>query len=761
MTSSEFDFERAHALHAAGDIDAAERAYHELLGREPGHSPALQYLGVIALGRGDFIQAAKLFSAALAISPGNPALRIDRASALNALGRYADALADCDAALATQPDHPLAHLNRAMALRGLGRLEDTLRAFQNATTISPDHHAALIGCGMALMELERPAEALPWFDRVVEISPDHAPALINRAAALRQLQRHEDALLSVAQVLRLAPDDPVALANLGDVLVDLGRLDEALAAYDRALAANSPTPALHNNRANTLRALERRAEALAGYERALAIAPQWEVPLANRANVLLELKRPRDAAAAFDDLLKSAPRHDFAAGMQAVTLLRCAEWAGHDARTAKIIDQLSADWRTARPLDLAHLVDNPALMRRSAALFAADYSRIPSRPVPSPVPSERIKIAFLSADFRDHPVGTLAAALFERLDRERYHVSAIAFGPADDGPTRRRIAAACDEFVDASARTDAAAADTLRHRGLDIAVDLTGYTQYCRPGILARRCAPAQVNFLGFPGTMAAGHMDYIVADRFLIPPGAEADYDERVVRLTDSALVADRDETVDIPVGGRAALGLPEDAIVYCNFGNAQKITPAMFEIWMRIMRRVGGSVLWLRHDGIVEDGLRREAAKRGVDPQRLIFAAFAPRPQHIGRQNLADMFLDTYPYNAHATAADALRAGLPVVARAGHSFAARASGSLSTSAGLPELIATSDLDYENLVVELSTHPERRAELKRRLARNLATHPAFDIGRYARDLESAFEIMSHRARNGLPPARIEVAGQR
>ena len=258
-------------------------------------------------------------------------------------------------------------------------------------------------------------------------------------------------------------------------------------------------------------------------------------PPGDQSQRLLELKRPRDAAGAFEELLKTAPHHDFAAGMQAVTLLRCANWTDHESRTARIIDQLSKGRRTARPLDLAHLVDNPVLMRRSAALFAAHYSQIPSQPAPNRGASERIKVAFLSADFRDHPVGTLAAALFERLGRERFHVSAIAFGPADGGPTRRRIAAACDEFVIASGLTDAAVADTLRCRGLDIAVDLTGYTQYCRPGILARRCAPAQVNFLGFPGTMSAGHMDYIVADRFVIPPGAEADYDDPLVRLAES----------------------------------------------------------------------------------------------------------------------------------------------------------------------------------------------------------------------------------
>jgi predicted O-linked N-acetylglucosamine transferase (SPINDLY family) len=372
---------------------------------------------------------------------------------------------------------------------------------------------------------------------------------------------------------------------------------------------------------------------------------------------------------------------------------------------------------------------------------------------------EKTRIAYLSANFHEHAVAYLAAGLFEAHDRQRFEITAVSFGPAAQGGIRDRLERAFDRFVDVGGDSDEEVAQMLAAAEVDIAVDLTGHTADSRTGILAHRPAPVQVNFLGYPGTLGAEYIDYIIADRFVIPPGEDAFYSERVVRLPDSYQVNDAKRRIAEGTPSRADAGLPETGFVFCCFNNNFKITPEIFDVWMRLLSQVDGSVLWLLEDtATAAANLRSEALRRGVDAERLVFAPRRAQDEHLARHRLADLFVDTLPYNAHTTASDALWAGLPLVTCMGSTFAGRVAGSLLHAAGLPELATRSLDEYETLALRLATTPPLLAAIRARLAEHRATCPQFDTDRFRRHLEAAYTTMLERHLAGLPPASFTVA---
>jgi predicted O-linked N-acetylglucosamine transferase (SPINDLY family) len=392
---------------------------------------------------------------------------------------------------------------------------------------------------------------------------------------------------------------------------------------------------------------------------------------------------------------------------------------------------------------------------------------IADRHPPAPVPlwrgeryrHDRIRVAYLSADFHDHATAHLAAGLFEHHDRARFETFAVSFGPDDRSAMRQRLERAFGRFIDVRGKTDQAIAELVRRHEIDIAVDLKGVTLGARPGVLARRPAPLQVNYLGYPGTMGAPYIDYLIADAFVVPPDGEGAYSEKVVRLPDCYQINDATRPVAQAPPSRAQAGLPPDAFVFCCFNNNYKITPDLFDVWMRLLRAVEGSVLWLLEGNAHAPGnLRREAQARGVAADRLVFAPrLADLDAHLARHRLADLFLDTHYCNAHTTASDALWAGLPLLTCAGATFASRVAGSLLHAVGLPELVTHSLADYEALALTLARDEILLADVRDRLARNRLTVPLFDTARTTRAIEQAFTAMWERHKGNEPPKGFTV----
>jgi predicted O-linked N-acetylglucosamine transferase (SPINDLY family) len=408
----------------------------------------------------------------------------------------------------------------------------------------------------------------------------------------------------------------------------------------------------------------------------------------------------------------------------------------------------------SQPFPLLALLESGLLHRKAAELYVREEGP-PSHARPAiraRARHDRIRIGYFSADFRDHPVATLAAELFETHDRSRFETTAFSFGPDTQDTMRRRMERAFDRFIDVRGSSNEDIALLARSLEIDIAVDLMAFTAECRPQIFALRAAPVQVNFLGYPGTMGAPYMDYLVADRTLIPEGSRSHYSEKIIYLPHSYQVNDAKRPVADVSFTREDLGLPPAGFVFCSFNNSYKITPDTFDSWMRILRRVEGSVLWLLEDNAsVANNLRREAVRRDVQAERLIFARRVPMPEHLARLRAGDLFIDTLPYNAHTTASEALWVGLPVVTCLGETFAGRVAASLLQAIGLPELIAANRDQFVELVVELATDVQRLAKVRQKLADNRLTTPLFDARLFAKHIEAAYTLIDERYHAGLP----------
>ena len=667
------------------------------------------------------------------------------AFAQDAQGKSEVALASYGRALVLRPGHAETLFNRANVLHRLGRLAAALADFDLALISQPDMAPAWYNRGNTLRALDRGAEAIESYDRAIGLKPAYAEAHFNRAVALAAADRHDEALAGFDATVKLRPDFAQALGRRGAALLVLDRAGEALGSLERALSLQPGDAETWNAYGRALRAVGRWDEALAAYDRALAISPTHAHALTNRGNVLHVRARYEEALASFEAALAAAPDHPLAFGGAADCVTRLCDWPRRARYAAGMTARIADESSIIAPLTALAYPTDPDAQQRCARKFTANQIARPPAPLWTGQhrPHARLRIAYLSGDFRDHPVGRLMASILEAHDRDHFEIIGISFGPEEDGELAGRIAAACDAFHDVRALSDGETAQLLFDLEVDIAVDLVGHTGLARPGVLARRPAPLQAAWLGFPGTMGAPFIDHISADETVIPLAERPFYDEAVVRLPGCYLAGDRAQPAPAETPSRAETGLPETGFVFACFNTAWKLSPEVFDVWMRLLAKTPGSVLWLHRDSSrAEENLRREAAGRGIDPQRLIFKDRIAFDRHLALHGLADLFLDTLPYNAHATALDALWAGLPVLTCQGNTFAGRVGASLLQAVGLPELITPDLAAYEALALKLAGDPGELAAIRARLAENQQTSALFDAGGFAQALEAAYEAM-------------------
>jgi predicted O-linked N-acetylglucosamine transferase (SPINDLY family) len=608
------------------------------------------------------------------------------------------------------------------------RAEEALAAFDSVMTQRAQDAELFNNRGIALWNLKRPAEALENLERAVQIEPDFAAAWGNRGLALKDLARPEEALASFDRVVSLEPKNAVAWNSRGSVLRDLKRHDEAIESYSRAIAIRPNYAEALNNRGYTWWSNKQEfAPALADLERALLIEPG----------------------------------HAYAEGEILHMKMYAADWSDFESRKAALEEGVRQGRKVARPFLFQAVSESPADLQACSRIWARDlYPELPSPPHdPARRKSrKKLRIGYVSGEFRQQATAILAAGLYEAHDRERFEIIAVDNGRDDGSDMRKRLVKAFDRMLDISVLSDEAAAAQLRDAEIDILVNLNGYFGQPRMGVFARRPAPVQVNYLGFPATLGAPYMDYILADATVIPEGEEQYYDERVVRLPGSYQVNDNRGRAMAAVPSRAEAGLPAEGFVFCNFNNSYKLTPDVFAGWMRILGRVPGSLLWLLEGAApLAENLGRQAARHGIDPGRIIFAPDRDPDQHLARLSLADLFLDSLPYNAHTTASDALWAGVPLLTRRGTSFPGRVAASLLAAAGLPELITESAADYEALAVTLAGDAKRLKALRQKLAGNRDSCALFDTDLFRRNIEAAYARMWETWLAGKPAQGFDL----
>jgi predicted O-linked N-acetylglucosamine transferase (SPINDLY family) len=615
--------------------------------------------------------------------------------------------------------------------------------------------------GLALHRRGAVDQAAARYAEVLRADPANADALYYLALISCQHGRFAEGAELARKSLASDPKQARSHVILGRAWHALGRNDDALLSFDRAIALAPELAPAHANRADVLSKIGRNAEALDSYDRALALAPDSVADWMNRAVALIALNRHDEAVISFDRGFALDPDFAQADDFRAPRLLsklRICDWSDLAAETEELLAMVRAGKPLSLPYAIVAIPSSPAEQLQCAKRYVQD------QPAHAPLwqgeayAHDRLRVAYLSADFNEHPTAYLTAGLFEQHDTSRFEITALSFGQNDNSPARQRLEAAFEHFIDVGGDSDQEIAALMRRSEIDIAVDLMGFTKDHRLGVLARRAAPIQVNYLGYPGTTGAPYMDYILADATVIPEDHDAFYAERVVRLPGTYQINDNRRAIGQRTPTRGECSLPQNAFVFCCFNNPQKITPEIFDIWMRLLQATEGSVLWLI-TGIAKAAanLRLEAEKRGVAPERLIFAPKASVADHLARHRLADLCLDTLPYNAHTTASDALWAGLPVLTCLGETFAGRVAASLLKAIGLDALITHSFAEYEALALRLARDPAYLAALKDRLIRNRDGNLLFDTQRATRHIETAYQTMADIARRHEKPRSFNV----
>ncbi|MGO9993418.1 MAG: tetratricopeptide repeat protein [Steroidobacteraceae bacterium] len=706
--------------------EAALACYAQANAVQRPDADTLTRMGQVLLMLKRYDEAAASFDSALREAPDHAAASLGRAAAMLGRKRPDAALIACDEVLARDAPPSGARGLRATALLALDRVPEALQAALDAAAADPDDAQTFITLGFAALAAGTPARALSAFNAAARIAPGIAKVHAGRANALDSLGRAADAIDAYHEAARLDPGDPHVFLSSGQMMLRLGNGASALAAFDAVL----------------------------GMDRDHVLAQE------GRAKALVALGRHEEALRALTDLKARAPRLEYLPGYLFHMQLCCCDWRDFESTRQEITDRVCRAEPVAVPLCFLAYSTEPDQQRICAQVYASAQCAVAAPRVSPSAPSvrRRLRVAYLSADFRHHPVAQLTVGLFESHDRTRFDIYGLCSAPDDGSDLRRRLVAAFDHFEDVSTLSDEAVAGRIAALDIDILVDLGGHTFGSRTRVLAYRPAVVQIAFLGYPGTLGAEFVDYLVADRHVVPDAERIHYSEQVIYLPDSFMPMDFRGILP-PPPEKGAVGLPEDAFVYCAFNAAFKITPPVFDRWMRVLGAVPTAVLWLREGtGVIKSNLAREAGARGVDPARLIYAPRVPRVEdYLARFALADVFLDTAPYNAHTTAGEALAAGVPVVTARGRTFASRVATSLLHAVDLGHLSVDTPAGYERLAIDLAHSPASLAALKAHLRSVSASAPLFDTVRFCRHLEDGFLAVAARASRGERPATLQV----
>jgi len=552
----------------------------------------------------------------------------------------------------------------------------------------------------------------------------------------------------------------VAYNNLGTVLTKQGKLDEAVASYKRALEIKPDYAEAHNNLGAALTEQGKLDEAVASYKRALEIKPDYAEAHNNFGTVLTKQGKLDEAVASCKRALEIKPDYAVAEAQMRHQQQHMCDFTLYTG-LKEVAQRLDTSDEAIPPFIQLSWQDNAAAqLHRSQRFAKTNYPTASPAPIAKPptVRPERLKVGYFSADFHNFPGMYLMARMLEIHNRNAFEIFAYSYGPQKNDEMRRRIRDGVDHFVDIAGQTDQSIQSQAKSDKIDIAIHRNGYTTSSRTEIFVNRLAPIQISYLGYPGSLGAEFIDYIVADPIVVPAEQRQFYSERIIYLPDTYQPTDNTRQIASINTKRAEFGLPEKGVVFCCFNNSFKISPHEFDIWMRLLSKVGGSVLWLL-DGNewAAKNLRLEAENRGINPDRLVFAKRLPQVEHLARHKHIDLFLDTFNYNAHTTASDALWAGLPVVTKAGEQFSARVAASVLDAVGLPELITASEDEYEQLAFELATKPRKLKTLKRKLAKNIASQPLFDTERYTRNFEAGLQKAYNLYFEGKRPEDIWV----
>ena len=686
--------------------------------------------------------------------------KLQEAIALHQMGQLAEAESiyrqllpiDC-----TKPDS--LHLIGVIAYQN-GKYQTAAEFIGQAIEVKPNDATYYSNLGLVYVELNRLDVATACYVRATELKPDYAEAYSNLGLVLKEQRQLEESVSSYEKAIALKPGLVEAYSNRGIALQELKQFDEALISYEKAITLKPDYAQAYSNRGITLQELKKLDAAIASYDKAIALKPDYAEAYFNRGSLFEELKNLESALVNYQTALNLNQEFEYLFGTIFDIKMQICEWQNFNQNVFELSRKILSNLKATPSFSTLALPISMTEKRKAAEIWIAD--KYPNNPSLGPIlklqNQPKIRIGYFSADFYNHATLYLMAGLFEHHDKANFELIAFSFGPNKKDEMQKRVSQVFDKFIDVRNVSDKAVAKLSRELGIHIAVDLKGLTKDTRLGIFSYKAAPIQVSYLGFPGTLGADYIDYLIADEILIPRESQQYYAEKIVYLPNSYQVNDCQRKIVAPLFTRYELGLPLNVFVFCCFNNNFKINPNAFDVWVRILKGVKKSVLWLLEDNqIAVTNMRKEVQRRGLDPNRLVFAKRMNLQEHLARQKAADLFLDTLPYNAHTTASDALWAGLPVLTCKGESFAGRVGASLLNAIGLPELVTHTEAEYEALAIELATNPIKLKLIKEKLERNRIKTPLFDTPKFTKNIETAFIMMYERYRADLQPDHIYI----
>lgn len=739
-------------LQEVGKLDEAAASFNKILRRNPKDFVSLYSIAVIRFQQNDYQKALSYFNKAVAVNPSFAQLHYNIGLILANIGKLSEAKESLEKAISLDSTNqqavkqleivnsmlsaPTASISiktysealyKALELQSQNRMEDAEYIFQHLLSENEKDFVSLFSMAVIEQHRGKPEKALEYVDRGVAVRPDYALLWYNRGVILQSIKQLEKAVESYDHALKIDPKHIEAMTNRGAVLVEL----------------------------------KRHKEALLNYEELLRVDPNNAKALNNRGIILTDFKKYDIAIATFERLLQLSPEYDYALGNLAFAKMHACDWKQLQDISKLAIDGVRAGKQVCKTQPLLAITGDPADHLLCARIFGQQHCP-PHEPLwnGERYDHKKIRIAYMSPDFREHPVGHLTAGIFEHHDKEQFEIIAISLGIDDNSSLRKRMLDAFDKFIDVRQMSSRNVAEMLHAMEIDIVVDLAGYTADSRTDILAFRPAPIQVNFLGYSCTMGVDYIDYIIADKHIIPEEAFDCYSEKVVYLPDTYLPTDSAVEIADRIPPRSEYGLPANGFIFCSFNHDYKINPDIFDIWMRLLALVPESVLWLmKLNEVAERNLLKEAAARGIAPERIVFATRVPKIEdHLARYRMADLFLDTTPYNAHSTTSDVLRAGLPVLTCRGKSFAGRVAAGLLMVVDLPEMITDTLEEYESLALRLALNRDLLHGIREKLQKNLESTSLYDTAQYCRNLELAYREMWQINQRGLPPEHINIS---
>ena len=783
------------ALHEMGKLKASIKSFEKALSIKPDYAEANNNIGSVFKELGQSDNAIMSFKKAIQIKPDYFEAHYNLGQTFQDLDNIEASVSSYEEALVIKPNFAELHNNLGVIYQGIGEIDSARQHLEDAVRIMPEFVEAFNNLGNIYKELNLHERAINCYKNAVAINPDLADGYFNLGSVLQEQKQFDLAINSFEMAISIDPNFSAAYFNIGNILQDLGQLDEAVQSYQKtlkikqdnteayyelgltfmqlgkldasidsykkALLINPNYGDVHNSLGNVFNQVGQLEEALLSYENALSISPEYPEVYFNLGNLMLDLNQLDKAVANYEYALKLKPGIDCNFGNLFHTKMHLCSWDDFSNNLEELLKKINHNEKTISPFALSALIDDAKIQLKNAVVFAKE--KLPKNNILSKIKNysnhKKIRIGYFSADFREHPVSYLTAELYELHDRGQFEIYAFSFGPDTQDVMNLRIKKGVDNFYDVHTMSYKDIVLLSRSLEVDIAIDLGGFSANNRLEIFAMNVAPVQINYLAYPGSLGADFIDYIVADKILIPKDQKCNYSENIIYLPNCYMPQDSSRQISDKPITRWDCNLPEDSFVFCCFNNTFKITPKEFDIWMRLLSKIDGSVLWLiETNNLSEVNLKVEAKKRGIEPDRLIFAKKIAVEEHLSRQKLADLFLDTFNFNAHTTASDALWVGLPVLTKIGKGFAARVASSLLTSLEVPELITTSEKEYETLAIDLAMNPEKLSLIKKKLVDKRITAPLFDTIAYTKNLENAYIKAYKLYSNGLPSKELKVS---